>query len=328
MDIRNLLNLATQWRGRKQRAHHIYATRSIHPSAVRVRRTTAPDGTRSPRRLSLLPVLPALAAGLGLVGLVGLVVMFPPSGWFKQGEWSVVSGGDSQKSPGHEGTGHSCLLPEEDSFTLTQIPAGTYPLPTPTSGLYPFTRLHRLETIVIDTPFQIQEHPVSRALFKRYADSIAGSPDGEEKERRLAHLGHFWNRETAVPVVKGVSLEAAMDFGRWLSQRTGCTYEVPSREEWLATLVHHFNSGAPLPKPGDAFDATPLKSLLQGGNEWTRSPCALGYYLVGEEDWGVESKAKGPVCMPGMFAVAGFRLVARPESAHAGRVNASEKTNH
>ncbi len=321
MDLRNLLDFATRWGVRRQRARRAHPARSAHPAAVRVRRTTNHATTRQPGRLPFRLLLLGLVAFL----LLGTLFFLPRPEWLTTDGWGTSFRANSPRQGESGATGQTCLPSDQAAFTLAEIPAGRYALPTPTSGLYPFTRTHQMEHIVIDAPFLLQERPVSQALFKQYAEAVASRADGEEKERLSSHLGLAWNRETATSVVKGVSLEAAIDFGQWLSQKTGCSYAVPSREEWLATVIHLFNSGAPLPKSSDAFDATPLKSLLQGGSEWTRSPCALGHYLVGEEDWGVESKSKEPVCMPAMFAVAGFRVVLHPDPQPAGGVNVTKK---
>ncbi|MEO5348259.1 MAG: SUMF1/EgtB/PvdO family nonheme iron enzyme [Magnetococcus sp. YQC-3] len=322
MDLRNLLDFATRWGVRRRRARRVHAARSAHPAAVRVRRTTNHPTTRQPARL---PSRLLLLGSVALLLLLGALLFLPRPEWLTTDGWDTSLRGNPLKQVQVGATAQSCQPSDQSAFTLLEIPAGRYALPTPTSGLYPFTRTHQMEHVVINTPFLIQERPVSRALFKQYAEAVASSADGEEKERLSSHLGPAWNRETAGSVVKGVSLEAAIDFGQWLSQKSGCSYAVPSREEWLATVVHLFNSGAPLPKSSDAFDATPLKSLLQGGSEWTRSPCALGHYLVGEEDWGVESKSREPVCMPAMFAVAGFRVVLHPDAQPAGGVNVTKK---
>ncbi len=213
---------------------------------------------------------------------------------------------------------------------MLTIPAGRYELPAANSPLHPFLPSHRLSEIVLPEPVLIQEQAVSIALFKQYVDAVEQMPSGEEKEEKLAHIGMFWNKKESVsPAVRGVSLEAAMDFSRWLAQQTHCHFQIPSREEWAAAIIHLFQSGVPLPKPSDGFDATPLKSLLQGGNEWTRSPCPVGYYLVGEEDWGAGMRDGQPSCIPNLFSVAGFRMVIHPARASTAAADTDEaKSNH
>ncbi|MBF0459813.1 MAG: SUMF1/EgtB/PvdO family nonheme iron enzyme [Magnetococcales bacterium] len=333
MNISHFLHWVARFNPFAKTSRRAYGVRSAYPAAVRVKRVSAPAPKRETSRRPLVWLLPILL-------IVLLVLGWPAvrSGWSvvatkmaQIGTWLSSPGQPSPKQQPDKNLGQACLLAEQaqTAFTLLPIPVGSYPLPTPTSGLYPFTHAHAAETIVVEAPFWLQDQPVTQALFKQYADSIDVMPAGEEKERLVSHLGMFWNRgETSTPAVKGISHEAALDFAQWLQQKTGCHYDVPSREEWLAALIHLYNSGAPLPKPSDAFDRTPLKSLLQGGSEWTRSPCAVGYYLVGEEDWGADSQSNQPICMPGMFSVAGFRMVLHSAPIDPQKGDQTEKTNH
>ncbi len=334
VNIRHLLSSVSRWNPRLKATRRSHPVRSAYPAAVRSRRNAAPSTAGSARRRLLIRGGLALSALLLLLALF-IVLPMPDGSGIRQ--WWSQLGSYVQKQSKERANGQTCLPAEQQKqlsqqqmdFSLAPIPVGSYNLPTPTSGLYPFMHFHHLETIVIDDPVAIQEQPVTRTLFKQYADFIENQPPGEEKERLLSHLGLSWNQgEAGSPAVKGVSLEAALDFSQWLSQKTGCVYEIPSREEWAAAIIHGYNSGVPLPNPTDSFDSTPLKSLLQGGSEWTRSSCAVGNYLVGEEDWGTESKGSQPICMPGLFAVAGFRVVLHPARQRPQTSEAAEKTNH
>ncbi|MEO5339639.1 MAG: SUMF1/EgtB/PvdO family nonheme iron enzyme [Magnetococcus sp. MYC-9] len=340
MNIRTLLHSATRWRRQARTARRLRPTRSGQPAAVRVQRRTASSPVWHRFRSPVLhrfrwPVLLVLL----LVGLAYLGWPFAsrqPGSTDGSVEWPAIPTVFTAKESPKTGDWKACLpgsagpsTSPKSPFVLHPVPAGAYALPTPTSGLHPFTRHHKLDTIQVETAFLMQEQPVSQALFKEYAESIARMPTGEEKERLLSRLGQFWSRgENTAPAVKGISLEAATDFSHWLSQQTGCSYEVPSREEWAAAVIHLYNSGSPLPKPSDSFDANPLRSLLQGGGEWTRSPCPLGFYLVGGEDWGVEAQDSQPSCMPALFSVAGFRVVLHPDRRFPPAAETTEKTNH
>lgn len=316
MKLRDLFPSSGQGKSYTTAARRTHTTRQTQAGAVRVKRERVAPSSSSHQTVVWVVV------GLLLLGVGGWLVL---PGWQStkppqeeqaqeqpqaqpQEELYTISTSSTCSALSAKGSSQSAAL-----TALITIPAGTYELPTSTSGLYPFTRFHNLAPIVVDAPFLIQGQPVSRTLFKEYADFVASKPDGQEKERSLAHLGLSWNQVGATtPAVKGISWEAALEFTQWLSQKTGCTYDIPSRAEWAATIIHLYGSGVPLPKPSDAFDATPLKSLLRGGTEWTRSPCAAGYYLVGEEDWGGDSNSNQPICMPGLFSVAGFRVVLHP----------------
>ena len=217
----------------------------------------------------------------------------------------------------------ACLPSGENGFAtqdaqvlsaLVAVPAGTYDLPSHTSGLFSFLNPYNMKTILIKNGFFIQERQVAYALFEEYAYYVENLPQGEEKKRRQPHLGLLWNRGAkATPAtVQGISWEAAMDYRGWLRQKTGCDYNIPSREEWVAAIIHLYSTGEPVPKLGSHFGQTPLGNLLRGGQEWTRSPCAMGYYLVGEDNWVTEYGTSQAVCMPPLFSVAGFRLTLNP----------------
>lgn len=210
----------------------------------------------------------------------------------------------------------ACLLKKSDGspeFSLISVPAGTYQLTSNVSGLSLFLERHQLSKVILEYPLLVQSQEVSRSLFALYADFVNTLPDGEEKMRLLARLGLLWNREASnSPSVQGVSWEAAWDFSNWLSQNTGCDYNIPSREEWSAVIIHLYQSGEKVPQPSDGFSQGPLKNLLRGVREWTRSTCDMGHYLVGEDDWVAEANANESVCMPTYFSVAGFRVVLNP----------------
>ncbi|MBF0399777.1 MAG: SUMF1/EgtB/PvdO family nonheme iron enzyme [Magnetococcales bacterium] len=313
MKLRDLFSSSSRGNAHSTPARRSHNNRYAQAGAVRVKRG---DGRAGAGRY------PWIVLGLLLLGV---------GGWLTYPDWRATAPQPKESAavPDCQLSTTEAASPNAPPITLLNIPAGRYPLPTPTSGLYPFTDFHHLEPIVVDAPFSIQAQPLSRALFKEYADYLAKSPDGEEKERLLSYLGLSWNQgEESSPAVRGISWEAAHEFGLWLSQKTGCSYDIPSREEWAATIIHLYNTGAQLPKPSDGFDSTPLKSLLRGGTEWTRSPCAMGYYLVGEEDWGGDTNNSQPICMPSLFAVAGFRLVLHPTAKISPQRENVENTNH
>ncbi|MBF0096732.1 MAG: hypothetical protein HQM04_09955 [Magnetococcales bacterium] len=335
-----------------------FAARSQQPAAVRVRRSGSEESANNPalrRRVTRILVL-LLLVGLLIFALRMLAVSLPAipaiptsSQWsgvkwpswtwpdFSVSQWFA---GSSFFAPPAAQEGGEVVVTEKNScsvtsgnrsgapFAMLRIPAGRYELPAANSPLHPFLNPQRLGEVSLSAPILIQEQPVSSTLFKQYVEAVEGMPDGEEKEEKRSHIGMFWNKKESVsPAVRGISLEAALDFNRWLSQKTGCDFQIPSREEWAATVIHLFHSGVSLPKPSDGFDATPLKSLLQGGSEWTRSPCPMGFYLVGEEDWGATIRDGHPSCMPNLFSVAGFRTVLHPAQSDEPVAAAEGKGN-
>lgn len=246
--------------------------------------------------------------------LIILVMVFVAGWWFFQ--QPVVRKTD------HSVSWQACLLPstktaesEQEPMQplLMEVPAGTYNLPAQTSGLFVYLEPYQVDRVVIKNDFLIQKQVMPRAVFAQYARFVEQLPAGEEKEQRQAHLGLLWNRaESTATAVQGLSWEGVMDFRDWLRQKTGCDYDLPAREEWLAAVLHLYNSGEQVPKAGDSYNPSPLDSLLRGGREWTRSSCTMGYYLVGEDKWVNGSSSNHAVCMPPLFTVAGFRLILNP----------------
>ncbi|WP_130470246.1 SUMF1/EgtB/PvdO family nonheme iron enzyme [Candidatus Magnetaquicoccus inordinatus] len=353
MNLRNTPSTPQRQAHRQGSLPRRFATRGQQPAAVRVRRTTGSEqeSPRQRRRIVRL-LLGMLLVGVALLLLrISILSMpdLPAISWpnwslpeFSVGNW--FAGSSFFTRPAEQGESVPAQVAESSScvmtvgagqktvvgpFNMLTIPAGQYELPLPASPLYPFLHPQRLGSIVLPEAILLQEQPVSSSVFKQYVEDVGKMPDGEAKEERLSHIGMFWNKKESVsPAVRGISLEAAMDFNRWLSEKTGCEFQIPSREEWAAAVIHLFQSGVSLPKPSDGFDATPLKSLLQGGSEWTRSTCPMGYYLVGEEDWGATIRDGHPSCMPNLFSVAGFRTVIHPAATNKRDSAEERKSNH
>lgn len=222
----------------------------------------------------------------------------------------------------------ACLIELPDGAMhpeMTVIPADRYALSDNRSAIAPFLKPQRLSEVVIDRPFLIQNQKISRALFEEYVDFVEKLPDPNERERLETRMGVTWkSEENNATLIQGISWEAAWDFSNWLSQRTGCRYEVPSREEWAAAVIHLHSQ-----RTGDVDirnDAGQLRSLLWENREWTRSECPMGHYLVGAEEWIGQESAGQEVCMPSLFAVAGFRMVLTPSAAaHAAPAGNSGK---
>ncbi len=216
----------------------------------------------------------------------------------------------------------ACLLEQTDGTLLpemTPIPADNFTLNPDHTDIAPFLEPQGLTRVVIDQPFLIQNQEVSRGFFEQYATFLDNMTDTRERERLKTRLGFNWKQGDANSTrIQGISWEAAWDFSNWLSQRTGCHYDVPSREEWAAAVMHLRRTDG---KKVSKDDHTPLRSLLWGNREWTRSECDMGHHLVGAEDWIAPINAGQPVCMPPLFSVAGFRVVLTPSHADTKQVN-------
>ncbi|MBF0369209.1 MAG: SUMF1/EgtB/PvdO family nonheme iron enzyme [Magnetococcales bacterium] len=240
----------------------------------------------------------------GRKGWVSMSLLLPMVGWIS---WFFPS---DSKEPVKVADlpWKSCLLLDDDGSAypdLTQIPAGELAISGDhANGLSPYLKPHGLERVHTETPFLIQRHEVTREQFKRYVDFVGRLPDGSQKSERLLRIGRQWQgHDTGSQNVSGVSWEGAWDYTDWLSQQTGCEYRLPSREEWGAAVIHHFNDNPSMGRN------TPLDRLLRGVREWSRSSCPSGYYLLGEDDWTAMPNVGQLVCMPQSLAVAGFRVV-------------------
>lgn len=192
--------------------------------------------------------------------------------------------------------------------TLVEIPAGTYPIPDPSSSLGPFMHFKE-STLEINHPFLLQNREVDLGQFKRYVEDVERMQNFNEKERLRLRLGKHWEQNDAQDdLVRHISWEGAMDYAQWLSQKTGCSYTLPSREEWAAAVIHASSSG-PKKINGDISAEGLVTNLLRVAQEWSRSACPEGYFLLGSDDATTTTTESKEICMPAQLAVAGFRLV-------------------
>ncbi|MBF0358121.1 MAG: SUMF1/EgtB/PvdO family nonheme iron enzyme [Magnetococcales bacterium] len=222
--------------------------------------------------------------------------------------WGVLS---LMKEPVVPITWQSCLVEQDDGSTypvMEEVPAGVYALPVSLVGGGP----GQIVSAEITSPFLVQKEEVKLREFKKYADYVMDLPDSADKERLLVRLGVSWKKgDKGSSAVNAVSWEGARDYAHWLGQRTGCSYDIPSYDEWLAT-VSFLQSRDKSELNGAIAPSGPLKNLLWGVREWSRTWCASGYYLLGRDDLTTNSHEDSAVCMPPMFSVAGFRLVLNP----------------
>lgn len=209
----------------------------------------------------------------------------------------------------------SCLLEQGDGTLypkLEQIPAGVYELPASLIGI----GVDQMMSAEIDTPFLIQNEEVTLKQFSRYAEYVAALPDSKEKERLLIRLGVQWQKgETVGSSVNAVSWEGALDYARWLGQKTGCTYGIPSQKEWMAA-ISYLQARDQIKVNGTVPPIGPVRNLLWGVREWSSTQCSSGYFLLGRDDLTTNYYESQATCMPPMFAVAGFRLVLNPATGN------------
>jgi hypothetical protein len=210
-------------------------------------------------------------------------------------------------------TWHSCLIEQRDGSlypVMEEVPAGVYELPVSLIG----GGGKRKIAAEVAAPFLVQTEEVTFQHFKMYVDYLAGLPDGAEKERLQFRLGVQWQKGVrGTESISAISWEGAWDYALWLGQQTGCSYDIPSQDEWVAT-VSHIQSRDNVRLDSTVPPVGPLKNLLWGVREWSRTRCASGYYLLGRDDLTASSQEEQASCMPAMFSVAGFRVVMNPVS--------------
>ncbi|MBF0340258.1 MAG: SUMF1/EgtB/PvdO family nonheme iron enzyme [Magnetococcales bacterium] len=253
--------------------------------------------TRYKKRL-----LPGVGGLLLLGGLVAWLVNRPPSA---VPETKPAASGDTPSwraclNQWPDGTLYPDLLP---------VPAGEYRLHANAQDLKPFLAPHGLHKIQIKEPFLIEKNEVTLKAFRHYVTALERLPAGADKDRLKSHLGLHWNKdESESAPVKGISWEAAWDYTDWLGQKTGCAYSLPTREQWGATVLL-LDSARDSGSKAGVLTGEALKHLLWGVREWSSTPCAGGYYLLGEDDFVPLPEVRSATCMPAMLSVAGFRVV-------------------
>ncbi|MBF0181553.1 MAG: SUMF1/EgtB/PvdO family nonheme iron enzyme [Magnetococcales bacterium] len=219
----------------------------------------------------------------------------------------------------------SCLTQWPDGTLypdLIPVPTGDYQLSDTFQEHKAFLAPHGLHKIAIREPFLIEQREVTSKAFRHYVEFVNRMPDGASKERLQSHIGIHWNKEESDNgPVKGVSWEAAWDYADWLGQQTGCAYTLPSREQWGATVLM---LDAQRKQSGDSPENETLKRLLWGVREWTSTPCAGGYYLVGEDDLVPLPEVRAATCLPSMLSVAGFRVAIRTALSGGQEAKTSE----
>ncbi len=292
-------------------------------------RKPPPGAARPEKRLPPLVARykkPLLIGGaiLGIVGLIGTLLFSrpPESGADKSATPTAPSAPASGSGP----SWRACLSQWPDGTLypeLLPVPVGDYRLSANAQELKPFLAPHGLSKIQIKEPFLIEKNEVTLKAFRRYVASVEQMAPGETRERLKAHIGLHWNKDEAETTpVKGVSWEGATDYAEWLGHQTGCAYALPTREQWGAAALLLDGARENRSKAG-ILSGEVLKRLLWGVREWSATPCAGGYYLVGEDDFVPLPEVRSATCMPAMLSVAGFRVVIKAAASNDPKTGAS-----
>ncbi|MEO5370086.1 MAG: SUMF1/EgtB/PvdO family nonheme iron enzyme [Magnetococcus sp. DMHC-1] len=225
----------------------------------------------------------------------------------------------------------TCLTPgkgDQPKPEMIEIPDGEYNMGrlSPSSTIQTLLVAADLTRILVKKPYFIQKRTVTQEEFALYVATVKTLPDGEEKSRLMIQIGLHWQKPTSAPSdhsfltgrlfgsktetpLQTVSWEAAQGYAEWISNRSGCKFHLPSREEWAAALMYLHES--PMQEEAGVPNADAVRhNLLRGVQEWTRSPCSGGYYLAGGDATRQTNDGTGGWgCMPAMVSIAGFRLV-------------------
>jgi serine/threonine-protein kinase len=147
------------------------------------------------------------------------------------------------------------------------------------------------ELITVDVPtFVLQRFPVTFAQWKEFTDDL--EQRGEAYEPYLPKTPQGLPPEPQRVPVFGVSAESAEAYARWLSQRDGRAWRLPTEHEWEKAA--RGTDGRIFPW-GDHFDATFCKMRDSrpgaphaepiGTFEWDVSPYGVHDMAGGIADW-------------------------------------------
>ena len=152
-----------------------------------------------------------------------------------------------------------------------------------------FTCEHPQHRVRITRPFYLGTHPVTRGQFRQFVDDTDYTADAEKEERRGAFGWHpdekkfmfsekySWRKvgfeQTDEHPVVNVTWHDAVTFCRWLSEKDGKTYRLPTEAEWkyacrARTTTRYYSGDDPetLAKVGNVADATAVAKFPRWKN--------------------------------------------------------------
>lgn len=131
---------------------------------------------------------------------------------------------------------------------MIRIESGTFQMGAAGSrDLWPEQPVH---SVTISQPFYISETEITLDQFRQFRPSFAGTP------------GYL-------PYVAGVTWHDAVAFAKWLSQKEGMEYRLPTEAEWeyVARCGGRIEESS-LPRGLDVPNPWGVKNLLAGPREW------------------------------------------------------------
>jgi formylglycine-generating enzyme required for sulfatase activity len=183
---------------------------------------------------------------------------------------------------------------------LVTIPAGPFLMGTPESEVDELEKLGlKREYIEHEVPqhevtldeYAIARYPITNAEFERFIEDGGYTQRDywtdagwKQKEKENWTQPRYWDDDTlndpSQPVV-GVSWYEALAYCRWLSEKSGKPYRLPTEAEWEKAA--RGTDGRRYPW-GDAWDASLCNNKESGPGKTT----PVGEYPEGESPYGVE----------------------------------------
>lgn len=176
--------------------------------------------------------------------------------------------------------------PPPSDITLLPVPAGTY---TITDYLQRYIRYPGvMNSIIIAQPFSIQSGEVTVGEFRRYVNSLA--------ETRREQPGTRWEMDkdgSPYPdnrPVENISWQEAVDYTKWLSEKTGWDLQLPTAQQWAAACIKYGNEERPVLNRPDNQPLSTLRGknidhLLGNLREWSADACGKEKYLLLGENY-------------------------------------------
>ncbi len=182
------------------------------------------------------------------------------------------------------------------------------------------------DEIVIDLPFRIMNCEVTVKAFQQFYEDI-----GRSGNKPVKYEDEKYGSDNCPKAY--VTWAEANEYAKWMSRRTGMTFRLPTRKQWMAACI------ALGQKPYDAevkdyrldfaelgcyCDGAVPGNLLGNLREWSSDACNNGnaHYTLGEDfntkRYNIETRRSGDwtqVCYGDeeIFHTHGFRLVELPE---------------
>jgi formylglycine-generating enzyme required for sulfatase activity len=114
---------------------------------------------------------------------------------------------------------------------LVRIEPGTFRMGSPESDKKAFDYEKAQHEVEITRPFYMAVYPVTVGQFRQFVQEKGYTTEAEKAGDKLTWKEPGWEQTDRHPVVE-VSWNDAVVFCKWLSEKEGKTYELPTEAEW------------------------------------------------------------------------------------------------